>query len=182
MMFTPFYIALTLGALIIAALATILLIAAFKPNHFRVERSICINAPAERIFPILNDLKQQRYWSPWDQKDPGMKRAYSGPDTGVGARYEWDGNKQIGAGSQQITASKPNERIDIDIDFTRPFEAHNKIEFLLRPSVAGTDVTWAIQGPMPFMFRAMSVLFSMNKMMNAEFDKGLAQLKALVEK
>jgi uncharacterized protein YndB with AHSA1/START domain len=185
MMFTPFYIVLTLGVLLIAAFLAILLIAAFKPNHFRVQRSLDINAPAEKIFAVLNNLKQQRHWSPWDQKDPHMKRTYTGAESGVGAKYAWDGNKQIGAGSQQIMATKPNERIDINIDFTRPFEAHNKIEFILRPSGGGTNttnVTWAIHGPMPFMFRAMSVLCTMDKMMSKEFDKGLTQLKALVEK
>jgi hypothetical protein len=182
MMMTPFYIVLGIGAVMITAIVIVFVIALMKSNHFRVQRSIDINAPAGKIFPILNDLKQQRYWSPWDQKDPNMKRTYSGPETGVGSKYAWDGNKRIGAGSQEIMAVTPNERIDVNIDFTRPFEAHNKIEFILRSSGTGTNVTWAIQGPMNLFFRAMSVVMSMDKMMNAEFDKGLIQLKALAEK
>jgi uncharacterized protein YndB with AHSA1/START domain len=182
MMMTPFYIVLGIGAVMIAAIAIVLIIAALKPNHFRVERSIDINAPAAKIFPYLDDLRQQRLWSPWDQKDPNMKRTYSGAERGVGAKYAWDGNKEIGAGSQEIMAVKPNERIDVNIDFTRPFKANNKIEFILRPAGSGTNVTWAIHGPMNIMFRAMHVIMSMDKMMNAEFDKGLMQLKALAEK
>jgi uncharacterized protein YndB with AHSA1/START domain len=182
MMMTPFYIVLGIGAVMIAAIVIVLIVAALKPNHFRVARSIDINAPAEKIFPFLVDLRQQRLWSPWDQKDPNMKRTYAGAESGVGAKYAWDGNKEIGAGSQEIVAVKPYERIDVNIDFTRPFEAHNKIEFLLRPAANGTNLTWAIHGPMNFMFRVMGVFMSMDKMMNSEFDKGLLQLKALAEK
>lgn len=181
-MITPLYIFIGILAVLIFAVVLVFAIAAARPNHFRVERSIEIAAPPAKIFPLLDDLKQQRLWSPWDQKDPDMKRTYSGPERGVGAKYAWDGDRNIGAGSQEIVAITPNERIDINIDFTRPFAAHNKIEFILRPSGSGTNLTWAIQGPMPLLFRAMGVIFSMDKMMRAEFDKGLTQIKALAEK
>lgn len=174
-------IILIIAGIIVLAILAILVIAALKPNSFRVERSIDINAPAEKIFPVLNDLRQQRHWSPWDQKDPAMKRTYSGAETGVGSKYAWDGNKNIGTGSQEITATNPNSKIDINIDFSRPFEVHNKIEFVLHPAGNATNVSWAIHGPMPFMFRAMSMFCSMDSMMNKEFDKGLSQLKALIE-
>jgi hypothetical protein len=111
-----------------------------------------------------------------------MKRTYSGAERGVGAIYAWDGNKQIGAGRQELVTVTPHSRIEGKIDFFRPFEAHNRIEFLLRPAGSGTNVTWAIYGPMPFMSKIMSVFFSMDKMIGGEFEKGLVQLKALVEK
>jgi uncharacterized protein YndB with AHSA1/START domain len=182
MMMTPFYIVLGIGAVMITAIVVVILIALTKPKQFRVERSININAPAEKIFPLLEDLKQQRQWSPWEQKDPDMKRVYTGADKGVGAIYEWDGNREIGAGRQEITAVTPHSRIDVTMDFFRPMKAKNRIEYLLRPAGSGTHVTWAIQGPMLFMSKVMSVFMSFEKMIGSEFEKGLVQLKALAEK
>jgi hypothetical protein len=182
MMMTPLYIVFGIGAAVIVAVIVALILAMMKPSQFRVERSLDIAAPAEKIFPYLDDLKQQRLWSPWDQKDPNMKRTYSGAERGVGAVYAWDGNKEIGAGRQELVTVTPYSRIEGKIDFLRPFEAHNRIEFLLRPSGNATNVTWAIYGPMPFMSKIMSLFFSMDKMIGHEFEKGLIQLKSLVEK
>lgn len=182
MMMTPFYIVLGIGAVMIAAIVFVLLLAAAKPNRFRVERSIEIAAPPEKIFPYFEDLRQQRLWSPWDQKDPAMKRTYAGPEKGVGSSYEWDGNREIGAGRQEIVSVTPHSKIEASIDFYRPMRISNRIEYLLRPSGSGTRVSWAIYGPMPFMSRVMSVFMSMDKMIGGEFEKGLVQLKALAEK
>jgi uncharacterized protein YndB with AHSA1/START domain len=182
MMMTPFYIVLGIGAVMITAIVVVLILALTKPNQFRVERSIDIAAPAAKIFPYLDDLKQQRLWSPWDQKDPDMKRVYMGPDRGVGQVYEWDGNKEIGAGRQEITSIAPNQKVEASIDFYRPMQVKNRIEFLLKPAGNGTNVTWAIFGPMPFMSKVMSVFMSFDKMVGNEFEKGLMQLKMLAEK
>lgn len=181
MMMTPFYFVLGIGAVMIAAIALVLVIAATKPKHFRVERSVDIQAPAATVFPYVEDLHAQRLWSPWDQKDPNMKRSYSGAEKGVGAIYAWDGDKNIGSGRQEITAVKPNEKVEAKIEFFRPFPASNRIEFLLKPAGGGTNLTWVIFGPMPFMSRVMSVFVSMDKMIGNEFEKGLKQLKALAE-
>lgn len=179
---TPLYIALGIGVVMITAILVLLILGATKPNHFRVERSLDIAAPAAKIFPYLDDLKQQRYWSPWDQKDPAMHRKYSGPEKGVGAIYEWSGNREIGAGRQEITSVTPHSAVDVKIDFIKPFSAHNRIEFRLRPAGASTNVSWAIFGPHPYFFRVMSVLCNMDRMIGNEFEKGLVQLKGLAEK
>lgn len=181
-MMTPFYIVLGIGAVMITAILIVLILAATKPNQFRVERTIDIAAPAEKIFPFFEDLRQQRFWSPWDQKDPNMKRTYSGAERGVGAAYEWDGNKEIGAGRQEITSVSPYSKIEANIDFYRPMQVSNHIEYILRPSRIGTNVTWAIYGPMPFMSKVMSVFMSFDKMVGNEFEKGLLQLKSLAER
>jgi uncharacterized protein YndB with AHSA1/START domain len=182
MMMTPLYIVFGIGAAAIAAVIIVLILAVMQPGQFRVERSVNINAPAEKIFPYLDDLRQQRLWSPWDQKDPNMKRTYSGAERGVGAVYEWDGNNQIGAGRQEITGVTPHSKIDVKMDFLRPMQANNRVEFLLRPEAGGTNVTWAIFGPMPLLHRAMSLFMSFDKMIGNEFEKGLLQLKQLAEK
>ena len=182
MMMTPFYLVLGIGAVMIAAVIIVLILAATKPNSFRVERSIEIAAPAAKIFPYFEDLRQQRLWSPWDQKDPGMKRTYSGAEKGVGAVYAWDGNKEIGAGRQEITSVTPHSKIEANIDFFRPMQVSNHIEYILCPAGNGTNVTWAIYGPMPFMSKIMSIFMSFDKMVGNEFEKGLLQLKGLAEK
>jgi uncharacterized protein YndB with AHSA1/START domain len=182
MMMTPMYIVLGIGAVMIAAIVIVLILASTRPNQFRVERSIDIAAPAGKIFPLLEDLRQQRRWSPWEQKDTAMKRTYSGMEKGVGAIYEWDGDKNIGAGRQEITAVTPNEKIEAKIDFIRPMQAHNRFEFALHPAGNGTNVTWAIFGPSPFVSKVFSVFMNFDKMIGSEFEKGLTQLKALAEK
>jgi hypothetical protein len=182
MMMTPFYIVLGIGAVMIAAIVIVLILASMKPNQFRVERSIDINAPAAKIFPYLDDLKQQRQWSPWEQKDPDMKRVYSGPERGTGAVYEWDGDKNIGAGRQEITHVVPNEKIEAKIDFIRPMQAKNRFEYILRPAGNGTTLTWAIFGPSPFSSKVFSIFMNFDKMIGSEFEKGLVDLKTLVEK
>jgi hypothetical protein len=182
MMMTPFYIVLGIGAVMITAIVIVLILASMKPNQFRVERSINIAAPASKIFPYFEDLKQQRNWSPWEQKDPDMKRVYSGAEKGVGAIYKWNGNREIGAGRQEITTVTPHSKVDVTMDFFRPMQAKNYIEYILRPTGSGTQVTWAIHGPMLFMSKVMSVFMSFEKMIGGEFEKGLVQLKALAEK
>lgn len=173
-------ILVVVGVLVIAVLG-VLGVAATRPDQFRVERTVLINAPAEKIFPILEDLRQQRNWSPWDQVDPSMKRSYTGAERGIGQVYDWDG-KDIGQGRQEITGVTPNSKIDIKIDFFRPFEAHNRVELVLRPARNGTNVTWAIFGPVSVIHRAMHMFMSIERMIGGEFEKGLLQLKALAEK
>jgi Polyketide cyclase / dehydrase and lipid transport len=92
------------------AIAVVLILAASKPAAFSVERAITIAAPAERIFPLINDFHQWGSWSPWEKKDPAMKRSFSGPVSGVGAVYGWEGNNNVGSGRMEILeASAPSE-------------------------------------------------------------------------
>lgn len=89
-------------AVIAVVVITLLIYASTRPDSFRVQRSITIKAPAERIFPEIDDLRVQQSWSPWEAKDPAMKRSYSGEQRGKGAKYEWEGNKQVGHGRMEI--------------------------------------------------------------------------------
>lgn len=169
-------------AVIAAAVIGLLLYASTRPDSFRVQRSITIKAPAEKIFPAVNDLRVQQGWSPWEAKDPTMKRTYSGEQAGKGARYEWEGNKQVGQGRMEIVESTPPTRVLMKLDFIKPFPANNMAEFLLEPRGDSTVVTWAIFGPSPFMSKLMGVFMSIDRMIGKEFDTGLANLKARMEK
>jgi uncharacterized protein YndB with AHSA1/START domain len=168
--------------IIVLAVLTVIVVAATKPDTFRVQRSTVIKAPPEKIFPLINDYKNWPSWSPYENKDPAMKRTLSGAASGNGAIYEWQGNKNVGAGRMEIIDTVPPSKISIKLDFMKPFEAHNTAEFTLQPQGEFTNVTWAIHGPVPFFSKVMQVFINMDKMVGKDFEIGLANLKALSEK
>lgn len=167
---------------IVAAIAGLLIFAATRPDTFRVERSTSIKAPPDRIFALINDLAVWRTWSPYEAKDPNMKRTLGSVTSGKGAVYEWDGDKNVGQGRMEIIESTPPSRLLIKLDFLKPFEAHNTADFTLEPQGDDTRVTWAIYGPMPYVSKLMSVFFSMDSMIGKDFEVGLASLKTVAEK
>ena len=158
------------------------IVAALKPDSFRVERSIVINAPAEKTFPLMNDLREFTRWSPYEGRDPEMKKTFSTVTAGRGAYYSWDGNKQVGAGRMEITQSIPLQQVIVQLDFSRPFEAHNVVAFGLTPIAGGTRTTWAMEGPMPFISKLMSIFLDFDHMVGKDFEDGLEKLKMLAEK
>ena len=167
--------------IIITLIFVALIYAATKSDTFRIERSINIKARSEKIAPLINDFHNMQAWSAWEKVDPAMQRTYSGADSGVGAKYAWQGNKDIGAGSMEITESTPT-KIAMKLDFTAPFEAHNLVEFTLTPNNEGTMVNHAMFGPSPYFSKIMSLVFNMDKMVGTKFEEGLASLKIIAEK
>ena len=168
--------------LLAVAIAAILIIASTKPDTFRIERSIVINAPPEKVFPLVNDFTAWPAWSPWEKKDPALKRDRSGPPSGKGSVYAWEGNKQVGKGRMEIIESTPPSRVLIKLDFISPFEAHNTADFTFSPEAGGTTVTWAMFGPNIFMSKVMSTIMSMDKMVGKDFEEGLRNMKAAAER
>jgi hypothetical protein len=167
---------------IAAVVAAILIYAATQPDTFRVERSISIKAPPEKIFAQVNGFHQWEAWSPWEKIDPAVKRTYSGADNGKGAVYGWQGNKDVGQGRMEIIESTPSSNVLIKIDFMEPFEGHDMVQFTLQPQGDTTKVTQAMYGPSPFISKLMSLFFSMDKMVGQKYEEGLASLKAIAEK
>ena len=173
--------AIVIIAVVIAlAIAVILILAAMKPDTFSVVRTASIGAPGEKLFALISDFHQWRKWSPWEERDPDLKRSYSGAERGKGAAYAWEGNKNVGSGRMEILDATPSQ-IVIKLDFLKPFEAHNQAEFTLTPQGGGTSVTWTMQGPAPFMFRVMHVVMNMDKMVGKDFEAGLANLRRAAE-
>jgi uncharacterized protein YndB with AHSA1/START domain len=169
-------------AIVAVLIAAVLVLAMTKPDTFRVVRSVNIKAPPEKIFPLINDFKNWDAWSPYEKKDPAMKRTYSGAASGKGAMYGWDGNKNVGQGSMEITESSPPKSIRLNLDFVKPFEGHNVVDFTLEPQGDSTNVTWDMHGPAPLISKVMQVFINMDKMVGADFEVGLANLKAVAEK
>ena len=173
-----------IAVLLVTALAIVLIVASTKPATFSVRRSAVIQAPAEVIFPLIDDFHRWPNWSPWENKDPAMKRSYSGAESGKGAVYAWDGNKNVGSGRMEILDASSPSKITIKLDFFKPFEAHNTAEFTFVPErdAAATNVIWVMQGPSSFMSKLMQVFMDLDKMIGRDFEAGLANLKKLVEK
>lgn len=172
----------TIALVVVLAIAAVLIYAATRPDSFRVQRVATIKAPPEKIFPLINDLKAFAGWSPYEKKDPAMKRSFEGPASGPGARYAWDGNKDIGQGSLEVTEAQAPTRVLMKLDFVRPFEAHNLAEFTLVPRGDVTELTWAMYGPSPYISKLMGVIFNFDKMVGKDFEEGLATLKSQAER
>jgi uncharacterized protein YndB with AHSA1/START domain len=168
-------------------IAIVLILAATKPAEFKVERNAVIAAPPERIFPLIDDFHQWRAWSPWENRDPALKRTYEGAAHGKGAVYAWEGNRNVGAGRMEILSATQPSAIVIKLDFIKPFEAHNTAEFTMLPrdgatdAVASTNLIWAMRGPAPLMHRVMQVFMNLDKMIGKDFEAGLANLKKAAE-
>jgi len=116
----------------------VLALAATKPNTIHLQRSIVIEAPAQKIFALLDDFHNWKAWAPGDKDDPAMQRTYSGPASGLGATSDWRGSGSTGAGRMAITDSAPNSRVTVTVDFARPFVAHNVNVFTLEASSGST--------------------------------------------
>jgi hypothetical protein len=175
---------LTLVAVVaVAAVSALLIIAAGKPDTFAVQRSATIAASAEKIHPLINDLRSFNTWNPYERKDPNMRRSYRGNAHGPGAGYDFAGNKEVGTGSIEITDSRMPHRVEMKLDMYEPFEAHNIVEFtLVKRGETATEVTWALRGPANFISKLMGVFFDMDQMIGRDFEAGLANLKALAER
>jgi uncharacterized protein YndB with AHSA1/START domain len=171
-----------IAVILAVAIATVLILAATKPGMLLVQRAISINAPPERIFSLISDFHQWVAWSPYEQKDPAMKRTYGGAERGKGAVYAWDGDKNVGSGRMEILEASAPQKIVIKLDFFKPFEGHNTAEFTMLPQADGTHVTWLMHGPANFMSRLIQVFINLDNMIGKDFEAGLANLKTITEK
>lgn len=171
---------------ILCGLAVILLIlvvvVAMQPADFRISRSAVIAAPPAAVFEQINDYHKWNDWSPWAKLDPNAKNSFDGPTSGVGSKFAWAGNNEVGEGSMRITESKPNERVVMDLVFLKPFAATNTTEFTLKPEGSGTAVTWSMSGKNGFMGKAVGLFMNCDKMVGGKFEQGFENLKSIVAK
>jgi hypothetical protein len=164
-----------------AAVALLAIVIALQPSTFHIERSTTVAAPPANAFTLVNDFHSWRSWSPWEKLDPGMKRTYEGPATGAGAKYAWSGNDEVGSGTMTIERSDAPSLIGIKLEFFAPFAATNQTTFRFDPVPGGTKVTWAMDGTNNFMSKAFHLVMDMDKMVGADFERGLALLEKAAE-
>lgn len=165
---------------IVAVIVVAVLLLGFsRPSTFRVERSITVSVPAEAVYALLTDFRRSEAWSPWEKKDLNMKKTFSGPATGLGSAFEWEGNQNVGHGRQEIVEAVPNSKVTTRLNFYKPFKGENMAEFLFEPANGGTLVRWVMYGPLNFVVRVLC--FNMDKMIGKDFEEGLANIKAHLE-
>ena len=171
----------TILIILVVIIAAVLIYAATRPNDFVVTRSASIKAPAEAIFPLINDFRRWPEWSPYEKLDPDLKRALSGADSGKGAAYAWEGNSKAGKGRMEITGSAPSSLVSLRLDFEKPFRASNTVDFSLSPSGDGTTVTWAMRGARPFIAKLMGLFMNFDTLIGKDFEAGLDNLRRAAE-
>ena len=174
-MLTPILIGLAILVVLFVA------IAASRPSDFRVTRSIVIAAPAKTVFERVNNLHQWETWNPWGKLDPNAKMTYDGPPAGIGASYAWTGNCKVGTGRNTIVESKPDGWIQFRLEFVKPMKAVNTAEFTFKSEGAQTAVMWTMTGKNNFVGKAVGLFINCDKMVGDQFEKGLADLKSVVE-
>lgn len=173
---------LKLLAIVAIVIAAILIFAAVKPRTFQIQRSIEVRARPEKVFALINDLHQWPRWAPQDREDPTMRRTFSGSPTGQGAISEWNSTGSAGKGRTSITESVPAGKVLIEVDFMKPFKAHNVNQFTLEPAAnGGTKVIWSMHGPNLYIMRLMGIFMNMDKTMGRHFETGLSNLKTAAE-
>jgi hypothetical protein len=169
---------------IVLAVAALLAYASTRPPTFRIERSTRIAAPMLQVAELIDDFREWKKWSPWENIDPTLQRTFSGAEAGVGAVYEWDSKGKAGAGRMEVTEMRSgSERslIAIKLDFRKPFKACNTAEFVMTPTDQGTELSWAMFGPSLFVSKLMGVFIDLDKMVGKDFEAGLAALKRNAE-
>lgn len=165
----------------VAIIVIILIAGALMPADFHVERSMVINAPAEKAFEQVNDFSKWNAWSPWAKLDPNAKYTISQNPVGKGATYEWEGNNEVGAGKMMIVESTAPSIVNIQLDFLKPFEGSNQVHFTFKQQQSQTLVTWAMDGRRHYLCKVMSLFISTDKMVGGMFEKGLLDIKNLAE-
>jgi uncharacterized protein YndB with AHSA1/START domain len=165
-------------AILVAAFVGVV---AVQPSEFRVARSASMAAPPAAVFAQVNDFHNWEAWSPWAKLDPAAKTTFEGPSSGTGAIFRWAGNSDVGEGSMTITESRPNDLIQIQLDFVKPFAGTSDVEFTFQPEGDETKVTWTMAGTNNFMAKAVSLFMDCEKMVGDMYDEGLANLKSIVE-
>jgi hypothetical protein len=167
---------------IVAALAAgIIGLAARKPDQVQYQRKTTVEAPPDAILPFIVDFRRWTSWSPWERLDPNMKKTYGGPAEGPGAIYAWEGDRKVGSGRMEITDVESPSRVAIKLDFIKPFRVSNITTFTLTPANDGTEVTWTMTGPNPFISKVFGMFMDMDAMIGRDFEAGLASLKSAAE-
>jgi uncharacterized protein YndB with AHSA1/START domain len=167
---------------LVVALAAFAGVVATRPSTFSVQRSATIQASPNYAFELVNDFHQWEQWSPWEKLDPSMRRTFDGATTGVGAKYGWTGNDQVGEGQMTIEESKPNELVRIKLEFIKPWPATSNTTFSFQSlPEGGVSLTWKMDGNNDFVGKAFSLFMDMDGMIGKDFEKGLASIKTAAE-
>jgi len=169
------------GAIALFVIGT-LIAASTRPDRMKVVREIDVAAPPASVFPHLVDFHRWAAWSPWEKLDPGMQRDYSGTPGAVGSSYHWSGNDQVGEGRMTLSSARPSEQVAVQLEFLKPWQATNQVEFALAPTASGTHVSWTMTGESSLPMKTMQLFMDMDAMIGKDFERGLSGLKQVSER
>lgn len=176
-------ILLTIAGVLIGIILLILIIALFSKKDYSIQREIIINQPVETVFNYIRHLKNQDNFNKWVMTDPTMTKSFRGQDGTVGFVYAWEGNNQAGKGEQEIVNLVPNQRVDAEIRFEKPFEAIAKAPFITTSIGEGqTKLVWGMDSSMKYPMNAMLLFMNMDKLLGKDLEISLARLKEILEK
>ena len=171
-----------IAIVVIVIIAGLFVYAGLQPAEYTVSRSVTVNAPAEKVFPYLNNPALSDQWAPWKDEDPQVFMKHEGPAEGEGAKSIWQSPGKMGHGSATIIAVQPMRKVGIKLVYTKPMEMEQDAEYILEPVEGGSLVTWKVHGTNNIVGRVMCLFMDMDKMVGGMFEKGLANLKNLAEK
>jgi uncharacterized protein YndB with AHSA1/START domain len=168
---------LWLGLLILG----LILFSFLLPSEVSVSRSIVVNAPVDRVFDQINDLRNWEKWSPWKRMDPSMVMTFSNPAVGQNAFYKWESqNKHMAKGTCTLSRVVPNEEIVTALEFENRDQSSSTFKFAHKGD--GIEVTWSMHhhvGMMPWSkFGGLMMRTALKK----QFDEGLKGIKFYTEK
>jgi hypothetical protein len=161
-------------------------VVATRPSAYHVERKFEVAVPPDLVFGVLNDLRQFAgvlvlFGSPWEKSDPNMQKSLAGPAAGVGQSYAWNSNKEAGTGKMTIEASVPGRKVGIKLEYLKPMKSTATLALTLASSPTGSLVAWSMDGNHNFLGKAIGMFMDMDKMLGADIEKGLVQLKTVAE-
>lgn len=152
---------------------------ALSPSQLKFSEEITVKAPANMVFNMVNDFKKWESWSPWQEMDPDAVHTFTDKSAGVGAKWGWKGNKEVGEGSQSITESVPGQKIRTSLKFGG-WDLESFSDWTFKEKDGKTTITWDFQGgETPFVFRPFNLMMKSGQ--KKTYKKGLANIKNLVE-
>lgn len=172
----------TLLYILIGIVLLIVVLALIAPKSYEVSRNITINKPVADVYDYLKYLKNHGHWSPWQERDPDMKKTFTGTDGEVGFVSAWESDhKQVGSGEQEIVGLKDNEEIRTHLRFLKPFKSESDAYIRVNDDNGNAKVTWGFSGNNKFPMSIMMLFMNMEKAVGPDFEQGLAKLKKVLE-
>ncbi|MES2850340.1 MAG: SRPBCC family protein [Bacteroidota bacterium] len=163
--------------------ALILVVALFVKKDFASEKEVVVNKPKQDVFNYIKQLKNQNDYGVWAKKDPNIKQVFTGTDGTEGFVSSWEGNSEVGKGSQTIKKITDGQRIDLDLHFIEPWDSHSPAWLTTEEvSPTQTKVKWGMSGKMTYPFNIMCLFMNMNEMIGKDLQTGLDNMKGILEK
>ncbi|MEP7197086.1 MAG: SRPBCC family protein [Saprospiraceae bacterium] len=171
----------TILILIAAIIVLLLIVALFTKKGYHIQRDIIINAPLEKVFEYIKQLKN---WDNFNERavaDPSKKNEFKGIDGTVGFIYAWSGNKKVGEGEKEIMSISEGKKIETEIRFRKPFTLIGYTN-MLTESISENQTKVTCSNASTLKYPLNILLLIVEKGIAKDMDISLATLKSILEK